>query len=396
MRRSGLSLLVFVAACAGGSETREPDGSDTDGDELGSSDVTNDTIDPTAFTTTMTSSSTADTSGTASSGSSSDASDNGSESGSATTSSGNGPTVVDVTPADGSTGVDPDATFTVTFSAAMDPTTIVGDDGSCSGAVQLSRDEFVTCVPLGADAIAAEGDTVFELVPSDLLDSAALYRVRVTTLATAADAAPLAAEYESEGFRVRYFHTIAIDGMDDWNGDEAFATSTNGHTAYTAWDDDYVYLAMRSPDVAGGNAQVWVVIYFGGATGTTEGALYNTQQPSMPFDAQWHLRWRADNIYTDAREWDGASWDTPAWAIGAGDVYQVGELVELRVARSDIGDPDTLELHMGILRETDLDEASWAAHPQGSYTDGYDPMYTQYWSFNLLGSDTPAEHVALP
>ncbi|HWB78030.1 MAG TPA: Ig-like domain-containing protein [Nannocystaceae bacterium] len=396
MRRSGLPLLVLVAACAGGSETREPDGTDTEGDELGSSEITNDTIDPTAFTTTMTTSTsaTADTSG--GTASSSDASESGSESGSDTTSTADGPTVVDVAPADGSEGIEPDATFTVTFSAAMDPTTVVGDDGSCSGAVQLSRDDFASCVALAADAIASEGDTVFELVPADVLDSAARYRVRVTTDAAAADSTPLAAEYESEGFRVRYFHTIAIDGMDDWNGDESFATSTNGHTAYTAWDDDYVYLAMRSPDVAAGNGQVWVVIYFGGAAGTSEGALYNTQQPALPFDAQWHLRWRADNVYTDAREWDGASWDTPAWAIGGGDVYQSGELLELRVARSDIGDPDTLELHMGILRETDLDEASWAAHPQGSYVDGYDPMYTEYWAFDLLGSATPAEHVSSP
>jgi hypothetical protein len=234
---------------------------------------------------------------------------------------------------------------------------------------------------------------VFELFPEDALASAGEYRVRVTPAATAADATPLGASFESEGFRVRYFHSIAVDGDDDWNGDETFATSTNGHTAYTAWDDEYVYLGMRSPDVAAGNGQVWVVAYFGGPAGTENGVLYNTQQPALPFAAQWHLRWRADNIFTESMQFDGDEWVGPAWAIADGDVYQQGELVELRVARTNIGDPDVLELHMGILREAAGDEASWAAHPDGSYLDGPDPDYGEYWAFDLLGSDTPAQHV---
>ncbi len=398
MRGSCLFLAVLGTACAGGTDARQPGGSEGESDDVGSSELTNDTIDPTAFTTTSasTSASTTEPTSTTAGPSTGEPSESSGGSSSSSPTGGDGPTVVETTPADELEGVDPATTISVRFSAAMDPDTVVGDDGSCSGAVQLSRDDFVTCVALGVDAIATEGDTVFELVPADLLDSAAEYRIRVTTAATGADASPLAGAFESEGFRVRYFHTIAIDGDDDWNGDEAFATSTNGHTAYTAWDDDYVYLGMRSPDVAAGNGQVWVVVYFGGAAGTNDGVLYNTQQPSLPFAAQWHLRWRADNVFTDAREWNGVDWETSAWAIGGGDVYQSGELLELRVLRSDIGDPDLLELHMGILRETNLDEASWGAHPQGSYVDGYDPDYGEYWGFDLLGSDTPAQHVPLP
>jgi Bacterial Ig-like domain len=384
---------MLVTGCAGGSDARHPDGTETDGDELGSTNVTNDTIDPTAFSTTAATTTVGGESSTESSSSAS-ASESGADSSTAST-GGDGPTVVEVTPADGSDGIDPGTSIAVRFSAAMDPTSIVGDDGSCSGAVQLSRDDFASCVALAGAAIASEGATVFELLPEDALDSAGQYRVRVTPAATAADATPLDASFESEGFSVRYFHTIDVDGDDDWNGDESFATSTNGHTAYTAWDDEYVYLGMRSPDVAAGNGEVWVVVYFGGPAGTDEGVLYNTQQPTLPFSAQWHLRWRADNILTEALEFDGDTW-APGWAIGDGDVYQQGELLELRVARTVIGDPDVLELHMGILRETDLLEASWAAHPQGSYVDGYNPAYSEYWAFDLLGSDPPAQHDPLP
>ena len=153
---------------------------------------------------------------------------------------------------------------------------------------------------------------------------------------------------------------------------------------------------MSSPDVAVPSGTTWVVAYFGGAGGSTSGQIYNTQQPALPFAARWHLRWRADNTYTDVQEWDGDAWVPSAWQLGEGDVYQAGELVEFRVARSDLGDPDALELHLGILREADGTEASWAAHPEGSYVDGYDPDYTQYWAFDLLGSTMPVGHPPSP
>ncbi|HET6583133.1 MAG TPA: hypothetical protein VFG69_06795, partial [Nannocystaceae bacterium] len=95
-------------------------------------------------------------------------------------------------------------------------------------------------------------------------------------------------------------------------------------------------------------------------------------------------------------EWDGVAWTTAPWQLGVGDVYQSGELVEFRIARSDLADPDTLELHLGILREADLAEASWAAHPQGSYVDGYDPDYAQYWAFDPTSSAAPLEQAPLP
>jgi len=249
---------------------------------------------------------------------------------------------------------------------------------------------------MAGPATASEGDTVFTLQPASLLASATEYRVRITADAMSAGGAP-AQPYEArERFTIRYFHTIEVDGVDDWSGGETFPTSTEGHLAFTAWDDEYVYLGLQSPDVASPNDEVWVVVYFGGEGGTATGQQYNTQQPTIPFDARWHLRWRADNTYTDVQEYDGDAWVTSPWQLGEGDVYLSGQLLELRVARADLGDPETLELHMGILRETALSEASWAAHPEGSYVDGYDPDYTQSWAFDLLGSALPVEQPPVP
>lgn len=379
--------------CAGGDGAREPGGG-TEGDDLGSGEVTADTIDPTMFSTSLaTDGSSGSDGGTASTGETEPGTTSADTT--AATTAGDGPTVVMVTP-DGVSGVDPAAAITVTFSAAMDPASVVADDGGCTGAIQISADDFDTCVALDDAVDAADGDTAFTVTPASPLGSALDLRVRVTTAATAADGTPLAAEWTSDGFTSRYHHTIGIDGLDDWNGDEGLATSTDGHVARVAWDADFVYVGMRSPDVAIVNGSVWAVFYLGGPAGTTDGVLYNTQSPALPFSARWHVRWRADNIYTDVLEWDGAAWSPASWTIGEGDVYQQGDLLELRVARSDLGDPDVLELHAGLLREANLDEASWAACPEGSYVDGYDPDYAQYWSFDLLGSDAPADHTPAP
>jgi len=384
--------VLGLVGCAGGDSGRQT-GGDTGGDDISSEEVTNDTIDPSTFSSSLAtetaSSGPSDTSAETTAGSSSDPSG-------PSTGSVDGPTVVMVTPADETTGVDPDATITVTFSEAMDPASITADDGACRGVVQLSADDFASCAPLSASVDPEDGDTTFTLAPAAGLESASTYRVRVTASATAADGAPLGAEFTSDGFTSRYFHTIEVDGVDDWNGDEGLATSTDGHVAHIAWDDSYVYVGMRSPDVAIANGSVWVVFYFGGDGGSTEGVLANTQQPGLPFDARWHLRWRADNILTEVLEYGGAGWMTGGWEIGLGDVYRQGELLELRIARSDLADPDILEFHAGIQRDAMLDEASWAASPEGSYVDGYNPDYDQFWSFDLLGSDSPAQHVPQP
>ncbi len=400
IRVAGISTILALAACAGGSgggRAEDDDGDDDVGDDtLGSTNVTNDTIDPTNFSTTG-DSDTADTSGgTDPDETTAAATEAGSTSNDPTT-DGDAPTVVDVTPAAGATAVDPATSITVTFSGAMDPDSVTVDDGSrCTGAIQVSATDFDSCVAMAGAAAASDGDTVFTLVPADPLDSASDYAVRVLADAMSAEGVPAEPYDSADVFTTRYYHTIEIDGDDDWDGGETFPTSTDGHLAFTAWDDAYVYLAMSSPDVAVPSGTTWVVAYFGGAGGSTSGQIYNTQEPALPFAARWHLRWRADNTYTDVQEWDGDAWITSAWQLGEGDVYQTGELVEFRIARSALDDPDVLELHMGILRESDLDEASWAAHPEGSYADGYDPDYSQYWEFDLLGSTVPVSHPPLP
>ena len=270
-------------------------------------------------------------------------------------------------------------------------------DTACSGALQLSADGFVTCVRMAA-APASGDDQTFTLAPAAPLASATTYQLRVLGDVTDAGGTPMGADFTTAtGFVVRYFHTIVIDGTNDFTADETFATSTMGHTAYVAWDATHVYLGMTSPDLGGSSSQVWMVGYLGGAMGSTSGVLYNTQQPLLPFDARWHVRWRASDDFGGALEWTGASWTNPGFGptAGSSDVGFGGSFVEVRVAFTDLEDPVTLPLHLGMLREQNLNEASWSAVPDGSYVDGYDPDYTQYFEFDVLGSTAPADHAAI-
>jgi hypothetical protein len=247
-------------------------------------------------------------------------------------------------------------------------------------------------------APASPDDLAFSVTPAAPLSSATTYQIRVLAQVTDAGGTAMADDFTTpDGFVVRYFHTIVIDGINDFTSAETFDSSSMGHTGYVAWDDAYVYLGMDSPDLAGNGTQTWWVAYLGGAMGTNAGVVYNTQQPALPFDARWHLRWKASDDFGGALEWTGVNWVNPGFGpiAGTDNVDFSGSFVEVRVAWSDLASPDTLALHMGMLREQAFNEASWAAVPGGSYVDGYDPDYSQWFEFDLLGSTLPADHAPL-
>jgi hypothetical protein len=112
------------------------------------------------------------------------------------------PAVTDTSPGDGAVGVMPPVDLEITFSVAMDDgLTAQTAAGACSGAIQLSPDDFATCVAFDSTPILSAGDTVATLVPL-ALDDDTTYKVRVTTDATSADGVALPAPFEhATGFR---------------------------------------------------------------------------------------------------------------------------------------------------------------------------------------------------
>ena len=279
----------------------------------------------------------------------------------------------------------------MTFSEPMQVTSISAATSgtSCTGTLQVSKDEFATCIAMSGNPVASGGNTAFTLTPSGGLASIGIYKVRVTTAAKDAAGNSLAAQYTAtDPFTVRYFHTITIDGNNDFASDESFTSSSGGYTGYLAWDEGYLYVGMSGADVGSSSANKWVALYLGGTPGTNAGFTYNTQQPTVPFAARWHLRWRGSNDLTNTQAWTGSAWADAGWSF-AGDVYKTGSFVELRIPLVDIGSPTTLSAHLGMLNDSVGVEATYAAVPSTSHSDGYDPNFGKYLELLIGGSIAP-------
>jgi len=101
------------------------------------------------------------------------------------------PAVTSVTPANGANHVADTTKVVVTFNKPMNPATITfGSNAICAGTVQMSLDDFISCVPF-ASAVSSAGATTFTLTPQTTLDADTTYRVRVMTSAVDALGLPL-------------------------------------------------------------------------------------------------------------------------------------------------------------------------------------------------------------
>lgn len=112
------------------------------------------------------------------------------------------PAVVSTMPTNGAVGVAITSSVTVTFSEAMNPATLTTQSsaGACSGSIQVSSDDFVTCIALTSPALSS-GNTVATVTPSKALAYGLTYKIRVTTAVTDAGGVAMAADFtSSSGF----------------------------------------------------------------------------------------------------------------------------------------------------------------------------------------------------
>lgn len=304
------------------------------------------------------------------------------------------PAVLATSPADGAIAVDA-TSLSVTFTRAMDPETITTQTAgeTCEGSLQVSRDDFATCVRMTAPPASAD-DVTFELTPAAALASAARYRFRVNGEAADVAGNTLGSTWQSpDGFLTRYFHSVGIDGTNDFEvGDERFGSSSTDYYGFLAWDRDTLFVGVEGADIASGSATKFVLVYLGGPGGTAAGQTYNTQSPALPFDAKWHVRWRADNLFTDTQEWDGGMWATASWNVTA---FQSDTFLEFAIPLAELGSPATLPVHLSMINEAGGAESTFSVVPATSISaDGYDPDYGEFFVLDLEGSTLPSAHVA--
>ncbi len=205
-----------------------------------------------------------------------------------------------------------------------------------------------------------------------------------------------------------YSHTITLDGNNDFYGNatterwknETFATSSDGMLSYITWDQDHIYLAYLSDDIRGNQsdaASKWLLAYFGGTGGTKTGVNYAGQQPSLPFDAKFHLRFKVDGSYTNLQTWSGTSWQNVKNYSWGSNVARndSNKFIEFKIPKADIGltNASTLQYVSTLAFEHAADfDSMWASVPSGSFANGNgrDRDFSSFYEFDLNSLNTAA------
>ena len=112
------------------------------------------------------------------------------------------PTVSSVSPADDQIGVSITENISVTFSKAMNTTSVTTNISNtyCSGSFQLSYNNFSNCVQMSSSPISSNSYKTFTVDPSINLSHSMDYKIRVTTGVKDTAGNSLSSQYETSGF----------------------------------------------------------------------------------------------------------------------------------------------------------------------------------------------------
>jgi len=113
------------------------------------------------------------------------------------------PTVSSVYPPDNQNGVSITENISVTFSKAMNTTSVTTNisNTTCSGSFQLSYDNFDSCIQMSSSPLSSNSYRTFTVDPSINLSHSTNYKIRVTTGVKDTAGNSLSSQYEiSNGF----------------------------------------------------------------------------------------------------------------------------------------------------------------------------------------------------
>jgi hypothetical protein len=93
------------------------------------------------------------------------------------------PAVKSISPSDSAKNIEIDTSFSLTFVEEVDVTTVTvnTEDNSCSGSIQVSKDDFTSCVKMVSSPIANSNKKSFSIQPSTNLDSNTTYKIKLTS-----------------------------------------------------------------------------------------------------------------------------------------------------------------------------------------------------------------------
>lgn len=168
-----------------------------------------------------------------------------------------------------------------------------------------------------------------------------------------------------------YQHSISIDGINDFTAGETFSTTSGSYSAYVTWDSTNLYVGYLGSDIASNDPAKWVLIYLDTKTGgTATGVTYNTQAAGFPagFEADYHIRWKANDSYRDAMSFTSTWSSTSMPGLTS---YRNGSFVEFAIPFASVGSPLQIGVTAFMINEQGGGEWSYAGLYSGTFSDGY-------------------------
>lgn len=166
------------------------------------------------------------------------------------------PTISSIYPTDNQSEVLISDNISVTFSEAMDNTSVTTntDNTTCYGSFALSSDNFSSCLQMSSSPSSSNSYNTFTIDPTDNLSFSTTYKIRVTTGVKDKVGYSLGSQYETSSGFTTYGLFVAVGK----NG--TIITSTDNGTTWTARSSN---LTTRLQGIAFGNDLFAVVGYSG-------------------------------------------------------------------------------------------------------------------------------------
>jgi len=198
------------------------------------------------------------------------------------------------------------------------------------------------------------------------------------------------------------YHTITIDGNNDFDADETFSTSSSGYTAYVTWDANNIYLGYSGNDVGTGQSNSkWIVFYFDTdapldptyGNGTLNAIGFNNQNWVLPFRADYMIQIRTTGGFEALKRFNGTSWvDVTPHNMQIFD-NNSANFIEIKIPKASLNNPEKIYMLGYFINEASGAEWTYASFPDNSLRggDGYkNPGYFDHWyGFELTNNVSP-------
>lgn len=189
-----------------------------------------------------------------------------------------------------------------------------------------------------------------------------------------------------------YRHTIVVDGVNDFTGGEAFATTTSGQEVYFTWDDTHLYVGCSGSTMDAMSVTEFIVLYFdtdpGSGLGASSGRILAVQEPAFlsDFRPDFMLTLSLDFSTLGFSAYAGAAWSP----VTSGAVHAAGGgYLEMSIPLSDLGDPAALRTTFAVIVTDLFSEWTYVGAPETIFTDGYDPDYQDHLDFDFSSEFPP-------